>query len=137
MVTVSDSMVVQLVPSSECSDSTLLPVRVRRTHFGVAMPVTLVDVVVPPLVSRRWNLFWVAAGLDHGEGVDIVRALPSVPGSRIMTPTFAVLPASPPVMLKTRAVTLPLPVIVWYRKWKASAVPAISAPAPFTVTLLP
>ncbi len=30
-----------------------------------------------------------------------------------MTPTFAVLPTSPPVMLTMRAVMLPLPVIVW------------------------
>ncbi len=74
MVTVSDPMVVQVVPLVDCSDSRVLPVRVRRTQVGVAVPGSaLVEAVVPPLVSRRWNLFWAAAGLDHGEGVDVVR----------------------------------------------------------------
>ena len=110
MVTVSESMVVQATPSAECSLSRVLPVRVSRTHFWVAVA-AIVEVVVAPLVRRRWNLFWVLLGLIIVKAFTSLAPRPSPPGSRIITPAFTLLP-SPPEMELTRAVMLPSPLSV-------------------------
>ena len=62
----------------------VVPVRTSLTQYGVAAPVTLVAVVVPPVEVRRWK---------EAVPVGLTSIMASVElaarDSRIMTPAFA------------------------------------------------
>ena len=81
---VSEPTRVQVTPSAEMEAVNALPVRTTLTQEGATTPAPVVDVEIPPVATRRWNVApW--PGVTNIDAC--VEPVASV--SRIMTPALA------------------------------------------------
>jgi hypothetical protein len=106
-----------------------VPCRTTFTQYGATAVPLPVLVLTHPVQLRDWNTKPFPGVRNTPAWAEFA---PSV--ARIITPAFA--QAFVFCWLATRATIAPSPVSGWYMKLNPSAVPQMSAPAPFTVKLV-